>query len=145
MHEITVEIDFPASHALTIAGVREKEHSHQWRVSATVASEELDSDGLVCDFHALQGLLERIVAPWRGRSLNTAPPFEGVNPTAERVAQALHEALQQALPAVASPAVRVVSVAVTEAPGCQAVHRPSAPYSQGKANLPASRCSAQEA
>ncbi|RMD60705.1 MAG: 6-carboxytetrahydropterin synthase [Planctomycetota bacterium] len=143
MHEITVEIEFPASHALTIAGTREPEHTHQWRVSATVASEELDSDGLVCDFHALQQLLERIVEPWKDRSLNATPPFDRCNPSAERVALVVHEALAKSLPAVSASA-RLIAVGVTEAPGCHAVYRPSPdPWRErerAQASSPVGRC-----
>lgn len=123
MFELTVERVFSAAHAIVIAGVREPVHGHDWRVRATVAGPELDEDLLLCDFHSLEGSLDRIIAPFHNADLNATPPFDRVNPTAEAVARHIATALAADLPA----GVRVAAVAVTEAHGCEAIHRPPPP------------------
>ena len=120
MYELAVERDFRAAHALTVAGRREQTHQHNWRVSVVVRGNRLDPDGLLCDFHVLQRKLAAVVDALRDRDLNTTPPFDRVNPTAENMARHVAEALAPALPA----AVSLSRVSVTEAPGCTATYRP---------------------
>jgi 6-pyruvoyltetrahydropterin/6-carboxytetrahydropterin synthase len=129
MFELTVQRVFSAAHAIVIAGMREPVHGHDWRVRATVAGPELDEDLLLCDFHALEAALDRIIAPFQNADLNATPPFDRVNPTAEAVARHIADALAADLPA----GVRVAAVAVTEAPGCEAIHRPAPPPADGPA------------
>jgi 6-pyruvoyltetrahydropterin/6-carboxytetrahydropterin synthase len=119
--EISVQTEFCAAHALVIAGQKEPLHGHNWRVTATLAGEALDADGLLCDFHAVEAALAEVIAPFRNADLNRAPPFTDVNPSAENVAKHIGIALQVRLKP--GPA-RVSSVSVTEAPGCVATYRP---------------------
>lgn len=121
MFEIAVEITFTAAHALTIAGLREPVHNHEWRVRAVLAGDDLDDDGLVCDFHELEAALRAIVAPWRDRCLNDVEPFRRVNPSAERVAERIAEELRHWLAESTQVRARVARVAVAEAPGCEAI------------------------
>lgn len=123
MHEVTVESEFCAAHAIVIRGEREATHGHNFRVRATVGGPALDEDGLVCDFHALEAAVGRIIEPFRNRDLNTTPPFDRINPTAERIAAHIGARLSDAAPALGA-GVRVLWVSVTEAPGCVATHRP---------------------
>lgn len=122
MHEVTVESEFCAAHALRIRGEREPTHGHNFRVRATVGALELDPDGLVCDFHALERSLGQIIGPLRDRDLNTTPPFDRINPSAERIAEHIARSLADASGALGAR-VRVLRVSVTEAPGCEATHR----------------------
>lgn len=119
MYELTVEREFCAAHAIRIAGEREPVHGHTWHVALTVAGERLDHDELLCDFHALEAELDRILAPFRNADLNATPPFDRVNPTAEAVAR--HVGTAFALP----PGLRVIEASVVEAPGCTARWRPA--------------------
>ena len=123
MFELTVHHEFCAAHAIVMAGVREPVHGHNWRVAVTVQGPGLDSDGLLCDFHRLEADVRAAAAPFHNADLNAVPPFDRVNPTAERVAQHLAECVSRGLPAT----VRVAGVSVTEAPGCVAVFRPETP------------------
>ena len=125
MHEITVETTFAAAHAIRIRGEVEPLHGHNWRIVATISAAELDTDGLVCDFHEIHRNLEDIVAPFQNNNLNEVPPFSrGVNPTAELVAKHIADHLESALPKNTGRNLRVRAVAVTEAPGCVATHLP---------------------
>ena len=121
MFEISVQTEFCAAHALTIAGQKEPVHGHNWRVTATLVGETLDSDGLLCDFHQVEAALAEVIAPFKNADLNRTPPFTDVNPSAENVARYIATALQIKLKHD-GPA-RVRSVRVTEATGCAATFR----------------------
>lgn len=120
MFLLELETEFSAAHAIVIAGQRERVHGHNFRVRATVAGERLDADGLLCDFHAVAAWIEDILRPFRDADLNATPPFDRINPTAERVAEHVATALGAKLPS----GVHVHSVRVTEATGCAAVFAP---------------------
>jgi len=122
MFELSVERTFCAAHAISIGGRREPVHGHNWRVSVTVAGETLDSDGLLCDFHVIERVLDGVIEPMHNADLNRVQPFTSVNPTAEQVARHIAAAIAPGLPGHA--ALRSVSVA--EAPGCVATYRPGA-------------------
>lgn len=115
---IEVQGEFAATHQLRFPdGALEPLHGHQWHVVVRVAAGQLDALETVMDFHLLERLLDGLIAPWRQKHLNDLAPFRaGVNPSAERVAEHLGRTLAQELPAT----VRLVTVGVTEAPGCTA-------------------------
>ena len=116
MYELEIRRRFSAAHAISMRGVREPVHGHDWEVTVTVSGDRLDGDGLLCDFHALEGHIDSIVRPMDSRHLNETPPFDRINPTAEHVAKFIADALVPRMP----HGVRVDSVRVTEAPGCAA-------------------------
>lgn len=122
MYELRVQRHFSAAHALRIRGEREPLHGHDWHVTLVVAGLELDEDGLLCDFHQLEWQLDDILAPFRNANLNETPAFRNSNPSAERVAEFIGQEYEPTLP----PGVHLVSVAVTEAPGCTAIWRSDA-------------------
>lgn len=134
---LEVECEFAAAHAIVLLGERERLHGHNWRVVVSVAGDRLDGEELLCDFHAVEGMLARIVAPFRDGNLNETPPFDRVNPTAEAVARHVAHELAAALRAECAPSapagqnpVHLEWVRVTEAPRCTAVvrlPRPPAP------------------
>ena len=57
MFEVSVEAAFKATHAVTVAGVDEIPHEHDWKAVVLVNGEKLDNDGLVVDFLALENRL----------------------------------------------------------------------------------------
>ena len=120
MYELSVEREFRAHHALVIQGEREVSHDHIWRVTLVVRGEQLDDDGLLCDFHDLERALDALLAPYQEADLNTTPPFDTINPTAECVARHIGEAMAVRMEANTT----VDSVSVTEAPGCAATYFP---------------------
>jgi len=121
MYTIEVQHEFCAAHALTIAGAVERIHGHNFRILATIESDEPDRDGLVCDFHTAHEVLVQVCEPFTNGSLNAAPPFDSINPTAEHLARHIADALAQRLDDSIHPA-RVRSVRVTEAPGCASTY-----------------------
>jgi 6-pyruvoyltetrahydropterin/6-carboxytetrahydropterin synthase len=123
MFEITVKAEFCAAHTVTIGGVPETVHGHNWRVIAAVQAETLDSDGFVCDFHIVEKALGDIIAPFVNNDLNATEPFDTLSPTAEHIARHIADELtsrtESSLPADA----RISWVSITEAPGCVATYR----------------------
>lgn len=126
MFEITVETEFCAAHALSIAGQREKTHGHNWHVTVCVAGEILDPDGLLCDFHTVQASLNEIIEPFQNTNLNDTPPFDRDNPSAENVARHIGVQLSSRIDPALAPHAAVAWVRVTEATSCAATyHRPA--------------------
>ena len=124
-YRVRVTHTFNARHALTFpGGTAEPSHGHDWTLTVEVGSDTLDAVDCVLDFHALEAALAGLVEPWHHGDLNTLPPFWdavagelALNPSAERVAEAVLEGLMPLVTAIRREA-RVLSVAVTEAPGC---------------------------
>ncbi|MBL1215884.1 MAG: 6-carboxytetrahydropterin synthase [Planctomycetes bacterium] len=120
-YQLSICASFHAEHALLLKGEREPLHAHTWQVTATVSGPSLDEDGLLCDFHDLETLLQRIVAPFDHGNLNRIPPFDAHNPSAELVARHIAQQMAHQLP----QGISLESVSVTEAPGCTATYRPA--------------------
>ena len=119
---IEVETSFAAAHAIVLGGVRERLHGHNWRVQVSVGGDSLDGELLLCDFHAVEGMLAAVTAPFRDGNLNETAPFDRMNPTAEALARHIAGELAARLTA-ADPRVHLEWVRVTEAPNCIAVVR----------------------
>lgn len=117
--EITTIRRFSAGHQLRLYdGSLEPIHGHNWKVRVTVWANQLDSIGVVMDFHELERLVDAIIAPMHNRHLNELATFEKLNPSAENVAMLLGQQLH--LPAN----VRLMSVEVWETDDNSAVYRP---------------------
>lgn len=124
MFELTIESEFCAAHAIILRGEREPVHGHNWHVTVTLAGPTLDQDGLLCDFHAAELALEAVIGPWKNADINTKPPFDTLNPSAENIAKTIAEQMRDRLQSVLPADARVAAVRVTEAPGCAATYRP---------------------
>jgi 6-pyruvoyltetrahydropterin/6-carboxytetrahydropterin synthase len=126
MFQITVESRFSAAHAIRINGALEPLHGHDWHITATIEGDTLDRDGLLCDFHTIEGALHEITDRFHNRSLNDLDPFRiatqagALNPSAENVALHIARELARAIDEALAPSARLVSVRTTEAPGCAA-------------------------
>ena len=118
MFEVSVETSFVATHAVTISGIEEEPHSHDWKVVLTVQGDSLDSEGLLVDFLDLEKQLEDAIGPLHETNLNTCAVLNNQNPTTERVAWYIASCIQVVPPA------RVSAVTVTEAPNCKATYKP---------------------
>ncbi|MEZ6317352.1 MAG: 6-carboxytetrahydropterin synthase [Phycisphaerales bacterium] len=124
MFEITVEADFSAAHALSVAGIREPVHGHNWHVTITLAGPELDDDGLLCDFHTVHDALLDVIKDFDNQNLNDHGAFRENNPSAERVAEHIAHELNDRIAPSLAPHARLTAVRVTEAPRCTATYRP---------------------
>lgn len=98
MFEIQVSATFAAAHALRdYDGPCARNHGHNYRVEAVLSGTDLDARRMIIDFvdfeRILGGVLERV----DHRNLNTIPPFDTVNPTAEAIAAWLYGELEAPL------------------------------------------------
>src|SRR5215469_959900 len=125
MFEVAVEHTFAAGHALRhYRGKCENVHGHNYRVQVTVRGEKLDSIGMLADFTLLKKVLRDTCEPMDHVFLNEMPPFDTVNPTAEKMAVHVPEKMQLAL-ADSPNGVEVAEVKVWETDIQSATYRPS--------------------
>jgi 6-pyruvoyltetrahydropterin/6-carboxytetrahydropterin synthase len=118
MFSVCVTADFVAKHAVTIQGVDETPHSHTWKVEILLEGNTLDGDGVLIDFIEVEKQLDAILAPLTNADLNAIDTFSGDNPSAERVAVYVGDAMATRV----TGRVRVQSVTITEAPNCKATY-----------------------
>jgi 6-pyruvoyltetrahydropterin/6-carboxytetrahydropterin synthase len=117
--EIRITRTFCASHQVRMYdGQLEPLHGHNWDVTVSVGADNVDKAGFVVDFHLLEQRLDAILGGLNSRHLNDVDTFSRLNPSAEHVAYAIAQALD--VPGQA----KLLSVSVTEAPGCVAIYRP---------------------
>ena len=122
MFTVQVTHEFCAAHSIVLLGEPEPIHGHNFRVTATIAGEQLDSEGLLCDFHLVEQTLLQICKPFTNNNLNEVSPFDTLNPTAEQIAKHIADRLADQLDTPLSPRAKVHSVSITEAPNCLATY-----------------------
>jgi len=117
--EITTTRTFSAAHQLRLYDSSlEPLHGHNWRVRVTVGAGQLDSIGVVMDFHELERLLDAVLEPLHNRHLNDTAAFKSLNPSAEHVAMHIGRSLR--LP----QGMALLGVEVWETDENSAVYRP---------------------
>jgi len=121
MYELTVKSRFAAAHRLRdYAGECENLHGHNWKVTARIASPDLNAEGMVVDFREVKDALEEAVEKLDHQYLNESPPFDEVNPTTENIATFLARCLSESLP----EGTFVRSVTCWESDRCAATYVP---------------------
>ncbi|MBI5343691.1 MAG: 6-carboxytetrahydropterin synthase QueD [Deltaproteobacteria bacterium] len=109
LYSLTVRSSFAAAHLLReYEGNCERLHGHNWRVEATVESEELDPRGMALDFREMKSALNDILSRLDHKYLNEIPPFDGQNPSSENIARYLFVEMEGKIPAPARLARVVV-------------------------------------
>ena len=92
MYEVTIKKTFSAAHTLKdIGGKCEELHGHNFTVEVSVASRELNEEGLLVDFRTLKGWTEEIIEELDHKSLNDIPYFEKTNPSSENIARFIYD------------------------------------------------------
>lgn len=123
MYEIEIQKVFHATHALKLYdGTMEEPHAHDWHTWVVVQADSLDPIEVVMDFHELENIVEGVIKPLQNTDLNKVALLDGFNPSAERIVERIYLAIEPQLP----EQVQLVSVTVTEAPGCKATYRANA-------------------
>jgi len=97
-------------------GSKEPLHDHDWVVTASVGSEELDETGVVMDFEVLKAKLSHITDELENTVLGEVECFSQNNPSAENVARHVYGLLCGRLP----KGVKLRGIKVVEEPGCVA-------------------------
>jgi len=120
MFTISVERHFQASHQLIMPdGSKEPVHDHDWVVTVDLSSEKLNNMGVLMDFRALQAMIDKTIAEFNNKALESISYFQQNNPSAENVAKYIYEKLLIELP----EGINLQNVRVVEEPGCSAAFR----------------------
>ncbi|MFC6754963.1 6-pyruvoyl trahydropterin synthase family protein [Halorubrum tibetense] len=89
MYTVSVSRACIAQHYLTVPdpGPEGTLHSHRFDVEVSFRGSTLNEYGYLVDIDAVIDALETVVDGIRDRTLNDMPAFEGLNPSAERLAE----------------------------------------------------------
>jgi 6-pyruvoyltetrahydropterin/6-carboxytetrahydropterin synthase len=99
MYILSVEKMISSAHQLyKYDGPCAKIHGHNWKIKVIVESESLQESGIALDFGNLGQLLLQIVEPFDHQLINTIPPFDKVNPTAENIVKYIYDRMKAILP-----------------------------------------------
>ncbi len=91
MFEIEIERCFSAAHQLSgYNGNCSNLHGHNYRVTVTVRSNELDRIGIALDFRKLKQELDSLLEEYDHRNLSELPEFQELNPTSEVLARTIY-------------------------------------------------------
>ena len=91
MFEIEIERCFSAAHQLRgYNGNCSNLHGHNYRVTVTVRSNELDRIGIALDFRKLKQELGSLLEEYDHRNLSELPEFQELNPTSEVLARTIY-------------------------------------------------------
>lgn len=120
MYSVRVEDSFAAAHFLShYHGKCENLHGHNYRVLVYARGEKLDEGGMLLDFGVLKKLLRESLALLDHRNLNDLAEF-GDDPSAERIARFIFEALEKAFPSYSLDPLLLWAVEVYETPSSMA-------------------------
>jgi len=121
---VRVEARFEAAHYLReYRGVSEPLHGHSYKVEAELAANSggVDSDAIAVDFISAKQKLEALAKKLDYGCINDVPPFDGLNPSAENIAQWFYRELADA---VANENAIVKAITIWEGPANSVTFRP---------------------
>ena len=95
-------------------------HGHNYTVTATFKTETLNHLDIAFDFSDAKSILKNVTSQLDHTNLNLLPQFNGINPTAERIAKIIFEHLMNLLP----DKISIYEVEVEETPSNSAIYRP---------------------
>jgi 6-pyruvoyltetrahydropterin/6-carboxytetrahydropterin synthase len=111
-----------AHHLVDYVGGPEPVHGHSWRIEVALATEKLGAYDLSVDFVPTEALVKSLAGRLHDRDLNTVPPFDKKNPSAENVALWIADEVRKA--GVLSKGVRLEEVTVWEGTRNSVTFRP---------------------
>ncbi len=111
-----------AHHLVDYAGGPEPAHGHSWKIEVALGVDRLGAYDLSVDFVPTEALVRDLAARLHNRDLNTLPPFQGKNPSAENVALWVAGEIGKA--GLLKDGARLEEVTVWEGPQSSATYRP---------------------
>ncbi|MCD6153073.1 MAG: 6-carboxytetrahydropterin synthase QueD [Syntrophobacterales bacterium] len=120
MYEVTVRKSFSAAHKLNIGGKCEELHGHNFTVDVTIASDNLNKEGLVVDFRILKDWTNEILDEFDHKFLNEIPFLKGTSPTSENIARFIFDKIAKKATA---EKLRISQVTVWESNNACATYR----------------------
>ncbi len=98
MYVVKILSHFSGAHRLRhLHGRCEQLHGHNWKVEVSVAAPRLNREGVVIDFQVLKKKLDDILKGLDHTFLNDLPYFSKREPSSERIAKYVFEALRREL------------------------------------------------
>jgi 6-pyruvoyltetrahydropterin/6-carboxytetrahydropterin synthase len=100
VYRVAVQRDFIAQHYLIGGdwGAENHNHSHHYRLELELIGDRLDQHNYLVDIVAIEEVLEQQVSKYKDRTLNDLPAFSETNPSLERFARLICEALAHDIP-----------------------------------------------
>lgn len=96
MYEVFKEMSFSGAHHLrNYHGKCEEVHGHNWLVRVYARADELDAQGMVVDFTELKKAMKEVLSALDHRDVNTVPPFDTMNPSAENLARFIFDGVSE--------------------------------------------------
>lgn len=112
MFEIEIDRSFSAAHQLRgYNGDCCKLHGHNYKITVTIRSSELDEIGIALDFKKLKAELDALLAEYDHSNLSELADFQAVNPTSENLARTIYRKISEKMN---SGTIRVHRVRVGE-------------------------------
>lgn len=112
MFEIEIDRSFSAAHQLRgYNGDCCKLHGHNYKITVTVRSSELDEIGIALDFKKLKAELDALLAEYDHSNLSELADFQAINPTSENLARTIYRKISEKMN---SGTIRVHRVRVGE-------------------------------
>ncbi|HMA30065.1 MAG TPA: 6-carboxytetrahydropterin synthase [Thermoanaerobaculia bacterium] len=112
-----------AHHLVDYVGGPEPVHGHSWTIEVALATEKLGAYDLSVDFVPAEALVKDLASRLHNRDLNTVPPFDRKNASAENVALWIADEVAKA--GVLGDGVRLEEVTVWEGSRNSVSYRPT--------------------
>jgi 6-pyruvoyltetrahydropterin/6-carboxytetrahydropterin synthase len=111
-----------AHHLRDYVGGPEPVHGHSWKIEVALTTESLQSYDLSVDFVPAETLVRELASKLHGRDINTVPPFDEKNPTAENIALWVAREIERS--GLLAAGARLSEVTVWEGPRNSVTYRP---------------------
>lgn len=99
MYRIFIETHFAASHQLHgYQGQCKDLHGHTWRVRVEVKADKTNEIGISFDFKELKSITHEVIERLDHKHINSVPPFDKENPTAENLSKYIYTEIAKKLP-----------------------------------------------
>jgi len=98
MYTLSIERKISTAHQLRdYNGPCARTHGHNWRIKLDIQCDTLDDTGIAIDFTNLDKKLWEVINPFDHQLINSIPPFDKLNPTAENLVKYFYDQLQTSL------------------------------------------------
>jgi 6-pyruvoyltetrahydropterin/6-carboxytetrahydropterin synthase len=95
MYTLSVQKAISAAHQLrNYDGPCANVHGHNWKVRVEVESNKVDEIGIAIDFSTLDKKLWQVISTFDHKLINSVPPFDKINPTAENMVKYIFDQLK---------------------------------------------------
>ncbi|HGY56797.1 MAG TPA: 6-carboxytetrahydropterin synthase QueD [Caldithrix abyssi] len=111
MYILSIETMISAAHRLReYDGNCVRIHGHNWKIRVEVKTDTLNELGMGIDFKELTDLSWQVVGRFDHQEINSIPPFDTMNPTAENLARYFYQEIGKLLP----PPIRMHKISLWE-------------------------------